>query len=49
MSWWDTDDDEDEAEYDESDVRIRPNPRGSRPRSKVRPEHADAVMGTAIM
>ena len=48
MSWWDTDDDEDEAEYDESDVRIRPNPRGSRPRSKVRPEHADAVMGTVL-
>ena len=29
--------------YDESDVRSRPNPRGSRPRTKQRPEHADAV------
>jgi ribosome biogenesis GTPase len=45
MSWWDTDDDEDEPEYDESDVRIRPSRRGSRPRTKVRPEHADAVEG----
>ncbi|GAT12293.1 ribosome small subunit-dependent GTPase A [Mycolicibacterium novocastrense] len=28
-------------EYDESDVRVRPG-RGSRPRTKIRPEHADA-------
>jgi len=28
-------------EYDESDVRVRPG-RGSRPRTKTRPEHADA-------
>jgi ribosome biogenesis GTPase len=48
MSWWDTDDDEDEPEYDESDVRVRPNRRGSRPRSKMRPEHADAVSGTVL-
>ena len=45
MSWWDADDDEDDDEFDESDVRVRPNRRGSRPRSKVRPEHADAVPG----
>ncbi|MGW9182035.1 ribosome small subunit-dependent GTPase A [Agromyces sp. NPDC055661] len=48
MSWWDADDDEDEPEYDESDVRVRPNRRGSRPRTKVRPEHADAVSGTVL-
>ncbi|MGW4927806.1 ribosome small subunit-dependent GTPase A [Agromyces sp. NPDC004153] len=48
MSWWDADDDEDEPEYDESDVRVRPNRRGSRPRTKVRPEHADAVQGTVL-
>jgi ribosome biogenesis GTPase len=48
MSWWDADDDEDEPEYDESDVRVRPNRRGSRPRSKMRPEHADAVSGTVL-
>ena len=34
--------------YDESDVRIRPNRRGSRPRTKDRPAHADAVPGFVI-
>ena len=33
-----------ERRYDESDVRIRPG-RGSRPRTKQRPEHADADTG----
>ena len=32
-------------DYDESDVRVRPNRRGSRPRTKDRPAHADAVVG----
>ena len=31
--------------YDESDVRIRPNRRGSRPRTKDRPAHEDAIIG----
>lgn len=49
MSWWDAEDeDEDEPEFDESDVRVRPNRRGSRPRTKVRPEHADAVRGVVL-
>lgn len=48
MSWWDSDDDEDEPAFDESDVRIRPNRRGSRPRTKHRPEHADAVPGRIL-
>ena len=30
-------------DLDESDVRVRPNPRGTRPRSKERPQHRDAV------
>ena len=30
-------------QLDESDIRIRPNPRGTRPRSKQRPGHRDAV------
>ena len=30
---------------DESDFRSRPGKRGSRPRTKQRPEHADAVTG----
>lgn len=36
------------SDYDESDVRIRPNRRGSRPRSKDRPAHDDAVPGLVI-
>lgn len=35
-------------DYDESDVRIRPNRRGSRPRSKDRPKHEDAVPGRVV-
>ena len=33
---------------DEDDVRSRANPRGTRPRSKQRPAHADAVDGTVF-
>ena len=33
------------SDYDESDARIRPNKRNSRPRSKDRPAHLDAVPG----
>jgi ribosome biogenesis GTPase len=35
-------------EYDESDVRIRPNRKGSRPRTKERPAHEDAVPGFVV-
>ncbi len=35
-------------EYDESDVRVRPGRRGSRPRTKTRPEHADAESAMVI-
>nr|WP_274637877.1 ribosome small subunit-dependent GTPase A [Microbacterium bovistercoris] len=46
MSWLDGDDeDDDEEEFDESDVRVRPNPKANRPRTKRRPEHADAITG----
>jgi hypothetical protein len=50
MSWWESADDEDEEydEYDEADVKVRPNRRGSRPRTKTRPEHADAVSGIVL-
>ena len=34
--------------WDESDVRIRPNKKGSRPRTKDRPAHEDAVTGRII-
>jgi len=45
VSWLPPDVDEDWEEYDESDAKVRPNPKGNRPRSKTRPEHADAVPG----
>lgn len=32
-------------DYSEADVRIRPSGRGTRPRSKQRPDHTDAVPG----
>lgn len=35
-------------DYDESDAKVRPNPRGSRPRSKIRPSHDNATPGTVI-
>lgn len=31
--------------WDESNARVRPNPRGSRPRTKRRPEYPDAAQG----
>jgi ribosome biogenesis GTPase len=34
--------------WDESDVRIRPSKKGSRPRTKDRPSHDDAVTGRII-
>jgi len=33
---------------DESDIRSRPNPRGTRPRTKDRPKHDDAVAGWVV-
>ncbi|MGO2658767.1 ribosome small subunit-dependent GTPase A [Mycetocola reblochoni] len=44
MSWW-QEDDEDEDVYDESTVRVRPNPKANRPRTKIRPKHEDAATG----
>ena len=46
MSWLPPDDDE--SDWSEEDVRIRPNPRGSRPRTKQRPDHSDAVPGRVL-
>lgn len=49
MSWWDTDDeDEPYDEYDETSVRVRPNPKGNRPRTKMRPDHDDAVVARVL-
>ncbi|RZU61702.1 ribosome small subunit-dependent GTPase A [Zhihengliuella halotolerans] len=38
----------DSYDWDESDVRIRPSKRGSRPRTKERPKHSDAVKGRIV-
>ena len=35
--------------YDEPDVRTRPNPRGSRPRSKQRPRHDESRRGMVVL
>tara|TARA_R110002051_G_scaffold98478_3_gene168709 strand:+ start:4533 stop:5594 length:1062 start_codon:yes stop_codon:yes gene_type:complete len=48
MSWLTGDDDDDDraySEYDESSVRTRPNPKANKPRSKIRPQHSDAIEG----
>lgn len=50
MSWLPGDDEDEEpyGEYDESSVRVRPNPKGNRPRTKQRPEHEDARVGRIV-
>jgi len=46
MSWLtDTDDDDDYSEYDESAAKVRPNPKANKPRTKIRPEYANALSG----
>ena len=47
MSWLDFDDD-DESEFDESSVRVRPNPKANRPRTKRRPAHSDAEIARVL-
>ena len=44
MSWL-YEGDEPEHDLDETDVRIRPNPKGNKPRTKNRPSHENAVAG----
>ncbi|MEO6828118.1 MAG: ribosome small subunit-dependent GTPase A [Microbacteriaceae bacterium] len=53
MSWWSDDGDNaedvpDYDEFDETDVRIRPGRHGSRPRTKIRPDHDDALIGRIL-
>ncbi|MFV0319269.1 MAG: ribosome small subunit-dependent GTPase A [Microbacterium sp.] len=47
MSWLD-DLDDDEPEFDEADVRVRPNPKANRPRTKRRPAHDDARVARVL-
>lgn len=37
-----------EHDLDESDVRVRPNPKGNKPRTKIRPDHENAVFGMLV-
>ena len=46
MSWL-TDDDEDDK-YADYEARGRPNPKGSRARTKIRPDHSDAITGRVL-
>ncbi|GAB3600906.1 ribosome small subunit-dependent GTPase A [Microbacterium tumbae] len=50
MSWLDPDDDLDDEfeEFDESSVRVRPNPKANRPRTKRRPAHDGAEIGRVL-
>lgn len=50
MSWLSDSDDSDEefGEWDESDARVRPNPKGNRPRTKTRPDHGDSIIGRVL-
>ncbi|MBX3067435.1 MAG: ribosome small subunit-dependent GTPase A [Cryobacterium sp.] len=46
MSW--LSDDEDEDRYSDYEVRVRPNPKGSRARTKIRPSHSNAIVGRVL-
>lgn len=48
MSWLDDAADDDDLEFDESSVRVRPNPKANRPRTKRRPAHADARIARVL-
>lgn len=47
MSWL-YEPDPGDHDLDESDIRIRPNPKGNKPRTKIRPDHQDAVLGLLV-
>jgi len=48
VSWLDDLDEDDEPEFDEADIRVRPNPKANRPRTKRRPAHADARIARVL-
>jgi len=48
MSWFDDVEDDDEPAYDEASVRVRPNPKANRPRTKRRPAHDDAKVARVL-
>lgn len=48
MSWWAEDGDDDDLGPDEADIRLRPNPKANRPRTKRRPAHEDAELARVL-
>lgn len=49
VSWLGPDDDDDDlAAYDEDLIRVRPNPKANRPRTKRRPAHEDAEVARVV-
>lgn len=48
MSWWSDGDEDDEQEFDEASIRVRPNPKGNKPRTKTRPGHENALTGRIL-
>ncbi len=47
MSWL-YEPDPGQNDLDETDVRVRPNPKGNKPRTKKRPEYAEAPLGLVL-
>lgn len=47
MSWL-YEPDAGQHDLDESDVRVRPNPKGNKPRTKTRPDHKEAPIGLVV-
>lgn len=47
MSWL-YEPDSNHLDLDETDVRVRPNPKGNKPRTKKRPEHKSAPIGMVL-
>ncbi|MGN7859914.1 ribosome small subunit-dependent GTPase A [Microbacterium sp. 22303] len=48
MSWLEDDGDDELDGFDESQIRMRPNPKANRPRTKRRPAHNDAEIGRVL-
>jgi ribosome biogenesis GTPase / thiamine phosphate phosphatase len=48
MSWLTDSGDDDEDKYADYEARVRPNPKGNRARTKIRPGHTDAVTGRVV-
>jgi ribosome biogenesis GTPase / thiamine phosphate phosphatase len=48
MSWLTDSGDDDADKYADYEARVRPNPKGNRARTKIRPGHTDAVTGRVV-